>query len=189
MISAPPRLSGCTHCTMAHQHHISLPLYSHRPQPSHNAPLPRPSRITGPQQHALSVDQLQVELAKNISPALTSWLNTLYDGTAAALKHLPDLQAAAAAQQQQPLLQSLRHHGSSGDGCGSNGGAAAVPAVTDALLQHIMDVVRYNAYSDLHDDLAAAAAAGQEPVALIGLYPGVFEGTFEGEEWCLGGGG
>jgi hypothetical protein len=45
--------------------------------------------------------------------------------------------------------------------------------VTDALLQTIMDVVRFNAYSDLHDDLAAAAAAGCDPVSLIGLYPGV----------------
>eukprot|EP00775_Hariotina_reticulata_P005525 gene5525-5760_t len=33
-----------------------------------------------------------------------------------------------------------------------------------------MDVVRYNAYGDLHDDLAAAAATGHEPVALVGLW-------------------
>jgi hypothetical protein len=33
-----------------------------------------------------------------------------------------------------------------------------------------MDVVRYNAYGDLHDDLAAAAATGHKPVSLVGLW-------------------
>jgi hypothetical protein len=47
----------------------------------------------------------------------------------------------------------------------------AGPAVTDAVLQRLMDVVRYNAYGDRHDDLAAAALAGQQPVALLGLWP------------------
>jgi hypothetical protein len=100
------------------------------------------------------------------------------------------LQAAVAVQQQQQaqaaLLQSLRQQqdhlssssSSSGGGdsgcCGSDGGSSGhqqLLEVTDALLQRIMDVVRYNAYSDLHDDLAAAAAAAQDPVSLIGLYP------------------
>jgi transcription initiation factor TFIID subunit TAF12 len=143
--------------------------------------------LVGPQQQRLGVDQLQVQLATNISPAATAWLNELYDGTTSSMQHLPDLQAAAAVQQQQQaqaaLLQSLRQQqehlsssssSSEGGCCGSNGGSNGhqqLPEVTDALLQHIMDVVRYNAYSDLHDDLAAAAAAGRNPVSLIGLYP------------------
>jgi hypothetical protein len=47
----------------------------------------------------------------------------------------------------------------------------SAPAVTDAVLQRLMDVVRYNAYGDRHDDLAAAALAEQQPVALLGLWP------------------
>jgi hypothetical protein len=47
----------------------------------------------------------------------------------------------------------------------------SAPAVADAVLQRLMDVVRYNAYGDRHDDLAAAALAEQQPVALLGLWP------------------
>jgi hypothetical protein len=156
----------------------------------------------GPQQQRLGVDTLQVQLATHISPQVLSWLHQLYDGTAASMRHLPDLQAAAAVQQQQAeqadLLHSLRQqqqqqheqqqqqltgssngtssssNGSSNGGCngGSNGTGSSGAQVTDALLQTIMDVVRFNAYSDLHDDLAAAAAAQQDPVSLIGLFPG-----------------
>lgn len=144
--------------------------------------------VTGDAGERLEVDQLQVQLATNISPAVTHWLHELYDGTSQSMQHLPDLQAAAAVQQQQQaqaaLLQSLRQQQEQLGASSANGNAtttttsssssaqAQSPAVTDALLQTIMDVVRYNAYSDLHDDLAAAAAAGQQPVSLIGLYPG-----------------
>jgi SET and MYND domain-containing protein len=77
---------------------------------------------------------------------------------------------------QQQLPHTI-HNGHSQNGCGGSKQQQqqqqqqSVPAVTDAVLQRLMDVVRYNAYGDRHDDLAAAALAEQQPVALLGLWP------------------
>jgi hypothetical protein len=62
-------------------------------------------------------------------------------------------------------------HSDNGCGCCEQQQQQSAPAVTDAVLQRLMDVVRYNAYGDRHDDLAAAALAEQQPVALLGLWP------------------
>lgn len=125
----------------------------------------------GPQHVRLSVEQLQQHLASHYNNTAHHWLYQLYDGsegsTAAAVAFHP--------QQQHHAQQLRRCHQRNGSDSWDNSsrtpaGDHSVP-LTDATLQRLMDVVRYNAYGDLHDDLAAAALAGEAPAAVIGLWP------------------